>query len=230
MATEFDFQISAQHHQADLLAEAAARRLTRTVPVSTRRYRPGGSPTPDTPPPHRRRADVRLSPAEGDGIRPGLSYHGARGHTRLESPLHRTAGGAWDPVRGARSGGLRERQHRPDRRRRRDRQVPARRRALRARRRHRGARPRGRLRRNGRRWRPAVRTDRGGPPAPSKDPRRRIERPGHRGTPVTGDCRARTARSRARVGDQPRSGHARPTRMDPGPHLRGAAGAAADHR
>jgi hypothetical protein len=33
MATEFDFQIHAQHHQADLLAEAAARRLTRTVSV-----------------------------------------------------------------------------------------------------------------------------------------------------------------------------------------------------
>lgn len=33
MTTEFDFQINAQHHQADLLAEAAARRLTRTVSV-----------------------------------------------------------------------------------------------------------------------------------------------------------------------------------------------------
>jgi hypothetical protein len=33
MATEFDFQIAARHHQDDLLAEATARRLTRTVTV-----------------------------------------------------------------------------------------------------------------------------------------------------------------------------------------------------
>ena len=33
MATEYDFQITAQNHQADLLAEAAARRMTRTVSV-----------------------------------------------------------------------------------------------------------------------------------------------------------------------------------------------------
>jgi hypothetical protein len=30
MTAEFDFQIAARHHQADLLAEAAARRLTRS--------------------------------------------------------------------------------------------------------------------------------------------------------------------------------------------------------
>ncbi len=30
MAAEYDLQITAQHHQADLLAEAAARRLLRT--------------------------------------------------------------------------------------------------------------------------------------------------------------------------------------------------------
>ncbi len=33
MASEFDFQVSAQHHQAQLLAEAAERRLTRTAHV-----------------------------------------------------------------------------------------------------------------------------------------------------------------------------------------------------
>lgn len=38
MTSEFDFQFNAQHHQADLLAEAAARRLTR--PASVRRDDP----------------------------------------------------------------------------------------------------------------------------------------------------------------------------------------------
>jgi hypothetical protein len=42
MATEFDFQINAQHHQADLLAEAAARRLTRTISVRQDEPAPAG--------------------------------------------------------------------------------------------------------------------------------------------------------------------------------------------
>ena len=33
MTTEFGIQINAQHHQAELLAEASARRLTRTVSI-----------------------------------------------------------------------------------------------------------------------------------------------------------------------------------------------------
>ena len=33
MASEFDFQINAQHHQNELLAEAAARRLTRSTEI-----------------------------------------------------------------------------------------------------------------------------------------------------------------------------------------------------
>jgi hypothetical protein len=31
MASEFDFEVAARYHQDDLLAEATARRLTRTV-------------------------------------------------------------------------------------------------------------------------------------------------------------------------------------------------------
>ncbi len=42
MASEFDIQINAQHHQAELLGEAAARRLTRSTEL--RREYPAQAP------------------------------------------------------------------------------------------------------------------------------------------------------------------------------------------
>jgi hypothetical protein len=42
MAAEYDFQINAQHHQAELLAEATARRLLRTSAPRPQDPIPGG--------------------------------------------------------------------------------------------------------------------------------------------------------------------------------------------
>ena len=42
MAAEFDLQTAAQHHQTELLAEAAARRLTGTVDLRDRDTTPRG--------------------------------------------------------------------------------------------------------------------------------------------------------------------------------------------
>lgn len=49
MAAEFDLQINAQHHQAELLTEAAARRLLRME-----------TPRPQDPAPGRRRIQTLL--------------------------------------------------------------------------------------------------------------------------------------------------------------------------
>jgi len=42
MASEFDFQMAAQHRQAELLAEASARRMTRTADVRREEALPSG--------------------------------------------------------------------------------------------------------------------------------------------------------------------------------------------
>jgi len=42
MAAEFDLQSAAQHHQTELLAEAAARRLTRTAELREGLSAPAG--------------------------------------------------------------------------------------------------------------------------------------------------------------------------------------------
>ena len=68
MTAEINILIAAQDHQAELLAEADARRLIRPTELPTW-VRPADQATPDhPPPPARRRSDLRLivrAPSEG---------------------------------------------------------------------------------------------------------------------------------------------------------------------
>ncbi len=159
MLSEIDGQTTAQYRQSMFLAEAAERRLARMA------QRPGGDgvrayrPTPpgDRPPPGRR-ADIRLNRI--GRVRPGLTYHGARGNTCLEPDIHRSRGRARNARFRPRAGDRRGRRDGPHRRRRRHRQVAAHRGVRGPRAGTRRARARGRVRVARRRRRAAVRTDR----------------------------------------------------------------------
>ena len=87
MAFEHDFQIAAEYHQAELLAEAAARRMNRT---ETRRE----DPLPATNRLQsllRRIAGAPTYACTRSGSDDRLTYHGGRGDPRLEPAVHRAA-------------------------------------------------------------------------------------------------------------------------------------------